>query len=475
MDDRRLILIIVIIVVFFVLLYFIYTRDAPRTTLPNAGDECIFDSDCAGSSTCERGICEAIPPTPPAPPALCELDGSRDSAWEAIADQTFEDEIPNYDDYPYMHGMSDGRILVLSSRASISSNGFLLMMNPDGTMDSGFNGGSPITGLSYPMGLDSNEDIYVASSTLPHTVTRYNGVTGAIDTSFGVSGTLQLSNQTWEYLAPTIVHASNGELYYIGRRSFDVSIVKFSMAGVIDTSFGVSGYLEFNQDPNTLTDLYSTPAYLTDDGTRLIVICSIDQPGNPMLIGFNYDGTLDTTYGSGGSIILPYISFCDPSPSGGAWLIQHARNGNAIFTCYVVYDNGCSSYGALVKTIDGVLDTTFGDNGMVVIDENMGVPGSIEILIRGIVVRSDGSMYLAIYNNPVFPRPPGIEFSAQLIALDSTGAFKEDFADNGVFNAAFGGNYVPPIGVVEHPDNSIIFVHRGGASNIYDSYKFLCV
>jgi len=80
-------------------------------------------------------------------------------------------------------------------------------------------------------------------------------------------------------------------------------------------------------------------------------------------IGFTQDGTLDPSFGNGGIVETDFYGFLDISLA-----VSQQNNGKIISGGVIVTENDSYMASLVRYNSDGILDNTFGDNGMVLFD-----------------------------------------------------------------------------------------------------------
>ena len=128
---------------------------------------------------------------------------------------------------------------------------------------------------------------------------------------------------------------------------------RYNSNGTLDTTFGNGGFKEVNF--GNLSWDHARDVLLQDDGKIIVVgTAEIDTPYNSFAVArFNPDGSLDQSYGNGGKVLM--INQGDLSAAalqGDGKLIALGTSGGA--TVKLVRFN-----------VDGSLDSTFGSGGTV--------------------------------------------------------------------------------------------------------------
>jgi uncharacterized delta-60 repeat protein len=219
-----------------------------------------------------------------------------------------------------MEIQTDGKIVILDG------SGKIVRMNVNGSLDTGFGSGGIVNaGYSNDLAIDGNGGVLVGdtittgngkNTKMLFAVQRYTP-SGAADTAFGSAGTAtadfsvksaqggQLAVDPFGniVLAGGVVAPGNGQYYFAAAR--------FTSNGVADTSFGATGKVQFVG----ASGMGDRGVLLQSDGKVVLTGSLNDDYG---LVRYNYSGTLDTTFGNGGSIIKDV----DLTDRVSTWVIQ---------------------------------------------------------------------------------------------------------------------------------------------------------
>jgi uncharacterized delta-60 repeat protein len=200
-------------------------------------------------------------------------------------------------------------------------------------------------------------------------VARYNR-DGSLDTSFGTSGTAQASFAS-TYPADDYAGAalqSDGKIVMAGWDRFAVTakkvtkvegafvLARFKTDGTLDSTFGSGG---------KVTTLFATSSMTYGEGGVVVtsagqIVVAGDSGSAFVLARYNANGGLDTNFGSGGEVFSSFAQF----PSVGARALLQQPDGKLI----VVGDTngGAPNDWLMVRyNADGTLDTNFGSQGLV--------------------------------------------------------------------------------------------------------------
>ena len=147
---------------------------------------------------------------------------------------------------------------------------------------------------------------------------------GQLDTSFGLNGLAQVDSGDDGDAVRAMIRQSDGKLLLAGRLDSgaysDFGLARLHPNGSLDTSFGEPhngarrGYVRLNIGPSTAINDGASAVVLQSDG-RIV----LGGEGFAHDSGFNYqrfslarflpDGSLDTSFGNGGTVVSPATGF----------------------------------------------------------------------------------------------------------------------------------------------------------------------
>lgn len=197
-------------------------------------------------------------------------------------------------------------------------------------------------------------------------VTRLNP-DGAIDTTFGVGGRVSLA-----MLGPIGGAAvlSDGKILVAGWRIADVglgySVVRLLATGAIDTTFGVSGVASIVLPING----YSVSGIRVQSDGRILVFGTMTASlvRNAAVVRFTADGQPDVTFNGSGYLLVPCVttegscSWSDAVQQPDQRIVLVGVSGGTVFS-----STPLTQYGSTLARInvDGSIDSSFGTNGFV--------------------------------------------------------------------------------------------------------------
>jgi uncharacterized delta-60 repeat protein len=187
---------------------------------------------------------------------------------------------------------------------------------------------------------------------------------GTLDTTFAGTGMSRVSfGGNYESCAAVVVQA-DGKLLLVGGGDFgsdsDFELIRLGTNYVLDTSFGTGGVVltPFFDDPVFSTANASAAAIQADNKIVAAGLASFDDGGFEYyefaLARYNLDGTLDSTFGTGGKVLT------DLGGDAGISALVIQRDGKLVVAGFAN-----SSFALARYQTNGVLDSTFGSAGTV--------------------------------------------------------------------------------------------------------------
>jgi len=278
-----------------------------------------------------------------------------------------------------------------------------------------------------------------AISDLHNYYIRYNP-NGKIDSTFGENGVIDYK-QSLTFDRPTDgIIDSSGNFYVVGVRdnenaNQEATIIKYNREGSLQTNFGNQGLVSvyFN-------DCLFKKTFLVENNTKLLVAGQGDS--GFLLARFSLEGKVDSAFGINGFSKMSY------GLNASIWDSEIQTDNKIIAVGGATLEGG-----NLVSVIarfhaNGLLDKSFGDNGIVThdfLDNNWAVD-----FVRNVDVVDNGDIILA-----------GISgFGGySILKLKTTGEFDSTFATNGIME---GVSQSKPIA-----DNSFVVLPTGEMVSIY--------
>lgn len=238
-----------------------------------------------------------------------------------------------------------------------------------------------------------------------------------------------------------VTHDAQGNIYATGVASqgteatadFSTIVAKFLPTGELDQTFGVKGIATHNIAVGTNGEV--TRGIVVQSTGKIVVAGTVEHVGaadardrDMAAIRFNANGTLDTTFGTNGVVIL---DLSDGELVGTTyvadthWGLSLYPNDKLILTGAQKAPGRTDLDFAVVRLeANGARDNTFGTNGLMLLDINM--QGASP---RTATVLADGSTVVTGYT-----RDGDMVVSPVLFKLTPAGQLDTTFGVNGVFN-----------------------------------------
>ncbi len=238
---------------------------------------------------------------------------------------------------------------------------------PDGALDTGFNGTGylelsfgTLQDRGYCVAIQQDGKILLGGNTGNTAefmnVARLN-TNGTLDTTFGVSGAAKVAFSTLESTPISIAVQPDGKIvlggYTVTASAQDFALARFNGDGTLDTTFGVNGKVITTVD-YTRSDRISK-ILLEPDG-KIVAVGHTSDSDNPRMAMTRYlaNGTLDTSFGNNGIMI-----------TADAWG-RYPSMARQLDGKYVLAGGPSADIFEIYRyNHDGTIDSTFGTNGFV--------------------------------------------------------------------------------------------------------------
>lgn len=249
----------------------------------------------------------------------------------------------------------------------------LLRYNMDGSLDSSFGTGGKVTtavgavhDYASCMAIQPDGKIVIAgaflnaSSNYDLLVVRYS-TTGSLDATFGTGGIVTTPIGTGDDLGNSLTIQVDGKIVVVGSTAVgpntDIAVVRYNSDGSLDASFGTGGKVT-----TSIADSDSASHVLLQADNKLVVSgasFTVALNWDFRVVRYNTDGSLDATFGSGGSVTT---SFGSEDLVGGAVLLPDGK----IVVAGTAFPGANRDIALARFDSNGGLDPTFGVGGKVV-------------------------------------------------------------------------------------------------------------
>jgi uncharacterized delta-60 repeat protein len=248
----------------------------------------------------------------------------------------------------------------------------------------------------YSIYVDNTGNIYVTGSSMNRNsnfdmvIWKYNS-SGSLDSSFNSTGTTpgiivhhDAAGGDYHDGGTSIYVDNTGKIYVTGSSTNrngndDMVIWKYNRDGSLDTSFNRTGFVVHDNAAGGNSHDYGYSIYVDNTGNIYVTGRSWNSSGNYDMViwKYNRDGSLDTSFNRTGFVVH--------DNAAGSYLNDSSDSGNSIYVDNAgrIYVTGFStnSYGDSDMVIwrynrDGTLDSSFGNNGIVLHHSAAGGLGS---------------------------------------------------------------------------------------------------
>ena len=343
----------------------------------------------------------------------------------------------------------DGKYLVAGYGAVGGSFDFTLVRyNEDGTLDTSFGSGGVVT-TSFTAGNDVGQGVALQSdgkiivagynSNYDFAVARYN-VDGTLDTSFGTGGTVTTSvGGTYDFGYKVVVQG-DGKIVVAGTSRigsfYDRSLVRYNTDGSLDTGFGTGGMVitAISPDNDGATDVV-----LQTDGKILVAGQSNNGSDTDFAVTrYNTDGSLDTSFGTGGIVTTPIGAGDDAAES-----IVLQSDGKIVVGGWTVGSD--NDFAVVRDNSDGSLDTSFGTGGKVTAAIGVGDDRAYDVSLQ-----ADGKILVTGRSDM------GTSYDFSLLRYNADGSLDTTFGTGGVVTTDVGSNADYGYSVLQKSDGTIL-------------------
>jgi len=321
--------------------------------------------------------------------ARYNTNGTLDASFGTVGIVTTPFDFPgNFDQVSGVVFQTDGKIVLAGSTGiGLFANFALARFNSDGTLDASFGTGGMVTtnfgqvsAQAFSVAVQADGKIVAAGygnidGGEDFALARYNS-NGTLDASFGTGGKvttafLGSAGQAFAF-AFSVAIQPDGRIVAAGYASmgpagastptFDFALARYNSNGTLDTSFGTGGRVTTDfAGPN---DQASSIAVQPDG--RIVVAGAaggfLNRGFDFALARYNSNGTLDATFGTGGKATTDFAGVDDVPSSialqGDGKIVVVGRTG-----IIDTFDFALARYNS-----NGTLDTSFGTSGKVTTD-----------------------------------------------------------------------------------------------------------
>jgi uncharacterized delta-60 repeat protein len=270
--------------------------------------------------------------------------------------------------------------------------------NANGALDTTFgNGGEVLTAVpgmsslqTFASGVDvtsSGQIVALVCGSGEFALVRYNA-NGSLDTSFGQGGYVITSLSGQE--GGGLLQQANGDLIVYEGQGSVIDLYRFNPNGTLDSSFGNQGITSVTSPGGSL--IAWTAALYPNAGTpndgQIVFVTDAGTGGSVELARFNPNGSLDSTFGTGGFVQTQIYA-------GDLYQSAIAANGRIVVTGMDYRGGGDDSTSLARFNVNGTWDTTFGNGGLVTTTFGISSTGFAVAIYPNAGAATDGNIVVA--------------------------------------------------------------------------------
>jgi uncharacterized delta-60 repeat protein len=235
---------------------------------------------------------------------------------------------------------------------------------------------------------------------------------GDLDPSFGINGVVQTAFSTAQSFANCIAVQQDGKIILGGYTinapfARDFAMIRYLANGTIDSSFGVNGKVVTTV--NTSFSDYIDKIVFDAQGRILVSGCTSFEVNHKLAMArYTSNGVLDTSFGNNGIVVSNYPSWYSD--------VALQVDGKII----LVGGYNADAFTVLRFLSNGTLDSSFGNNGFV--DGNFGV---ISGYASSVLIQSDNKIVVT----GAVPNPDNTLVCSAIIRLNPGTLSNEEFSN----------------------------------------------
>ena len=326
--------------------------------------------------------------------ALAHYDsnGTLDTSFGTSGKVTTAFDFPgNFDRVFTVVPQPDGKFVAVGSTVNLFANFALARFNANGTLDASFGTGGIVT-TAFGVSAEATSAVVQADGKIvaagfanlnggeSFALARYNS-NGTLDTTFGTGGKVGTAFDSGGFSyaqAFSVAVQPDGRIVAAGYTEigaclfnglelpcFDFALARYNSNGTLDASFGTGGRVttDFGGPYDQAESVAVQP-----DG-RIVVAGAAARLTNTgfdfTLARYNSNGTLDTSFGTGGKVFTDFAGGNDTPSEPSALALQ--SDGKIIVVGQTVV-GGFNNFALARYNGNGTLDTSFGTSGKVTTD-----------------------------------------------------------------------------------------------------------
>ncbi len=363
----------------------------------------------------------------------------------------------------------DGKIICVGNTYSIAPGSSFLVTRylTNGDLDTTFGNSGIVTTLvgdhcsAASVAVQPDGRIVVAGTTYATPgnilqsdimVVRYN-TDGTPDESFGNDGIKIINLNQSQSINAMLIHNNGnitlgGSFTLLSNPNLDTfGLIRLTPEGNLDLNFGSNGYV---YTPNIYRGEIMDLQFI--DGDDIIAVGRRHIINNYLMVRYNINGQVVNSFGSSSNGIVE-VTLNDIA------LLHKCviASNNHIYAVGATYNN--TKYNAFVTkyTSTGIIDNTFGNNGLIIRDFGSDVAGQEKYGFAKDVCLDNNNNLLIGYSVGL---PTNYDFALE--SYDLSGNLNLSFGTDGYFTTTFGPGHEYFSTMLVQPDNKIVMAGNKG-------------
>ena len=341
---------------------------------------------------------------------------------------------------------ADGKIVVNVNAPGPGHSSELARYNADGSLDTTFGtdgviSSAPGSATGAGVAVQADGKVVVAGRDV---VARYNS-DGSLDASFGTGGKTALQSA-----ASTLTMDADGKIVVAGGIDLGFTVARYDSSGHLDSSFGVGGQVTTSFGSSVFVDANSV---ISQPDGKVVVAGDIEDSGKYdfALARYNNDGSLDTSFGTGGKVTTDFAS-----TDNIVYSVTLQADGKIVAAGFSNDAFTTGDFALARYNTDGSLDASFGTGGKVT--TNLG--NHFQESAESVRIQPDGKILIAGYSYV----GPGAKSDFALLRYNSDGSLDSSFGTGGKVVTNLGPQIEEADSLVIQPDGKILVVGTMGPS-----------
>ncbi|MDD4575593.1 MAG: T9SS type A sorting domain-containing protein [Bacteroidales bacterium] len=293
---------------------------------------------------------------------------------------------------------------------------------------------------------------------------------GSLDPSFGNNGKVITSITAGQDHAYGIVVQSDGKIIAAGHSTStitgkDFAMVRYNADGTLDNTFGINGLVTTDLQLGSDDVAYSI-ALQADEKIVLAGYSDNGSNKDAALVRYNTDGIIDSTFGNNGIVITDF----ENSQQDEIKVVKIHPLGNIIVGGTTIISSSVSKPVIARYLSNGVLDNSFNNNGIRLLWIT-NLDYQYLFSVEDLVVQTNGKISAVGWRDF-----PGMQWDSDYWAcrINSDGTMDNTFSSDGVnvYNGSFNG-HDKAFAMLLKPNNNILMAGGGYQSTLkYDFTMF---